>query len=67
MFIKIEDAVAGVKVKTDGGFTCMPKGAVRTIRSDDAGLFIRCGDGKHYLTGQVDDKTGELVGLERAP
>lgn len=34
---------AGDKVQVDGGFTCIPAGAVREVFSDDDGdLYIKC-------------------------
>ncbi len=61
-FAKISDVKAGDKLKTDGGFTCMAEGEVKTIIADEAGrLFIECCDGRHALDGQEE---GEIyVGL----
>lgn len=62
-FAKLKSVKAGDILKTDGGFTCMPDGVLRKVQADaDGKLWIRCGDGKHYLDGQADGQ-GRLVGL----
>lgn len=60
-YIKTADATPGVKVRTDGGFTCIGPGAVRVIQEDALGRFFRCREGHHYLDGQVEDD--HLIGL----
>lgn len=57
----------GDMVRADAGFTCIPDGAVLTVRRDRthegfAGLCISCEDGNHWLSSQLGDD-GELVGL----
>jgi hypothetical protein len=50
--IRAERVRKGVKLVTDGGFTCMPDHATRTVMRDDGGLYVRCEEGHHYLDGQ---------------
>lgn len=64
-FANLKDLKAGDKVRTDGGFTCMPEGATRTVRAGEDGLYVRCDDGRHYLDGQHDARTGECIGLSK--
>ena len=67
----------GDVLECDGDFTCIAKGDRRRVKRWDgdrsghdleysktpfARLYIRCGDGKHFLHGQEGDD-GELVGL----
>lgn len=60
--MKLADIKAGVRVELDDRFTCMKEG-VHTVAEDKNGLFIQCSEGHHYLEGQEDDETGELVGI----
>lgn len=53
---------AGDRLKADGGFDCLAKGQISQVERDDSGLFIRCEDGRHYLSGQLGDDD-ELIGL----
>jgi hypothetical protein len=63
--MNIRDAKAGMKVKADGGFTCLKGGAIRTVSIDKQGFpWIRCAQGSHYLNGQLSDEDGTLSGLE---
>jgi hypothetical protein len=64
--MKLADLKIGDTVHTDDGFTCMTEGP-HTVQGDDSGLFLKCNDGNHYLEGQEDDETGELVGISSEP
>jgi len=70
-YAKFSAVKPGDVLITDGGFTCMPNNASKTVHSmkpdypGDRGLYITCRDGKHMLDGQLDDK-GLLIGLRRA-
>lgn len=60
----IDQAKAGSKLIADGGFRgCIRKGAVLTVQEDEAGLFVPCRDGNHYLVGQENDSGSHFVGL----
>ena len=61
-FIHRSAVKAGMKIKTDAGFTCLASGVPHTVCENDHGLFIPCAMGQHYLDGQ-DDGDGYLVGL----
>lgn len=52
-YARIAEVKAGDTLLADGGFTCMSEGIV-TVEEDDDGLFVRCGEGKHYLDGQAE-------------
>lgn len=56
----------GGKITLDGGFTCVPENEQRTkrrtVKKDKGGLYFRCGEGKHYLDGQLGEH-GEYVGV----
>jgi hypothetical protein len=55
----------GARVRPGNEFWgCLPRAAARTVRCDDAGLYVRCREGHHYLDGQVDDDGDTLWGLE---
>jgi len=67
--MKLSDLKPGDRLRCDDGFTCIPPNAVRVVRGDDEGLFIRCrgaedcpGWDNHYLAGQVG-KGGVLIGV----
>lgn len=59
----LNELKAGDIIAIDDGFTCLSEGN-HTVEKDESGeLFIKCKDGKHFLEGQEDDETGELVGI----
>ena len=60
------DLKAGDLVQTDTGFTCMPAGK-HVVHENCYGLFIHCTHGNHYLVGQVDGESDELVGISYPP
>ena len=61
--MKLSDLKAGDIVTIDSGFTCMKAGN-HLVHSDVHGqLFLKCDDGRHYLDGQEDFDTGELIGI----
>lgn len=64
--MKLTDLKIGDAVYTDDGFTCMKEGR-HSVQGDAGGLFLKCDEGKHYLEGQEDDETGELVGISLEP
>ena len=53
----------GMKLICDGGFTCMKEGAMKHVWGDKDGLFVRCTDGRHYLSGQIDESGENYVGF----
>jgi hypothetical protein len=60
--MKLTDLNPGDRIKTDGGFTCLPEGSIRIVRCDNGHLFIKCREGGHYLAGQIGDDD-ELIGI----
>lgn len=58
---------AGDRIRADDGFTCLADGAVRTVLEDGDGLYVHCGEGRHYLDGQEchDDPT-KIIGFFKA-
>lgn len=60
--MKLRDLKAGDTVFADDGFPCLRSGH-HIVQQDDAGLFITCDNGHHYLSGQEDAVGGDLVGL----
>lgn len=61
--MKLNDLKAGDTIIADGGFTCMKAGE-KIVEADDAGLYVKCRSGHHYLDGQ-EAEDGELIGLSR--
>lgn len=62
--MKLSEVSAGNFLVADGGFTCLAAGQKCEVKTDAAGLYIECADGRHYLDGQTDFATGkQLVGL----
>lgn len=59
----VRQVKAGTLVVTDAGFTCVGNGKVKQVFKDEAGLYIQCKDGQHYLDGQLDDTGKHYVGL----
>lgn len=64
-FPKLSEIKSGDWLKADGGFTCLKDGQVVSVHVDEAGLFVPCRDGRHYLDGQ-EGTDGDCVGLARA-
>lgn len=52
-------------VKLDGSFTCRSAGKAR-LSSDAGGLYFKCSEGKHYISGQADDGD-HCIGIYRLP
>lgn len=71
-FPKLKSLKPGDKLIADGGFTCIPPYAKRTVMKDkatlrpkwDSPLYVKCSEGKHFLDGQLNSK-GEVVGLRK--
>ena len=63
--MKLTDIQPGDTIIADGGFTCMRAGPT-VVQADNAGLYVKCSEGRHYLDGQ-EDEAGELIGLSAAP
>jgi hypothetical protein len=64
--MRYRDLREGMKLKTDGGFTCMGDGDIKTVLLSDCGYFyISCASGMHVLVGQINDREDDkLIGLE---
>lgn len=60
---KISEIEAGDFLFADSGFNCLRPGEQCEVQIDNGKLFIGCADGRHYLEGQINADTGELVGL----
>jgi hypothetical protein len=60
-YAKLSDCRLGTKLEADGGFTCLLKGSIVTIRFDSGFPYFECISGRHYLSGQVDGEY--LIGL----
>ncbi len=63
--MKLSDIKAGDIVVTDSRFTCMTSGKHIVYKNGD-GFYLLCSHGRHYLDGQIDDETQELVGITKA-
>ena len=69
--MQYDELKVGMKLKADGGFTCLNRGEISTVEFDADGYFIRCGGPRcskkrverHYLKAQCDDDNN-LIGLE---
>lgn len=59
---------AGSTVVVDSDFTCLAPWSVHIVREDKDGLWIGCGEGAHYLDGQLNtaDEDDSLVGIYHA-
>ena len=60
--MKLSDLKPGDRLRCDGGFTCIPAGAVRVVRDDAGDLFIACRKGVHRLAGLIHEDD-ELIGV----
>ena len=62
-YARQSDTKAGDTLVTDDGFTCMAPYTRHDVHADDeGGLYIGCGDGRHYLDGQLEEGD-EYIGL----
>ncbi|MCG5239559.1 hypothetical protein MCW82_07225 [Azospirillum doebereinerae] len=70
-YASVAETKEGTVLVADAGFTCIESGAELTVQSDPVnGLYVSCGDGKHFLDGQCDDHTAPdafYVGLYPKP
>jgi len=53
-FARIGQIRQGDVLTPDNDFGCMPEGSLHTVMRDEHGLYIKCSDGNHYLSGQED-------------
>ena len=62
--MKLTELKVGDVIIADSGFTCLKAGKYRVKVNSTGDLYINCTEGKHFLTGQLDNDD-ELVGLSR--
>lgn len=62
LFAKLSELKAGDTIELDDGFTCAEAGEAKVVQRD-GGLCFRCGEGWHYLTGQLADDDNTLIGI----
>lgn len=61
-YMKVSEALPGVKVIVDGGFTCIPEGTIVELKEDtDGSIYFDCSAGHHDIAGQVEDN--HLIGM----
>ena len=61
---RTDQTKAGSLLLADGGFHgCIKEGEVLKVGEDDAGLYVPCGHGNHYLDGQENYDATHYVGL----
>lgn len=69
-YAKLSELEDGHLVEVDDGFTCIDPGDKRIVKFDSGKqvlAYIQCKDGKHFLTGQLDDSDQDsLVGVYHA-
>jgi hypothetical protein len=51
-FARIGKVRSGDILEADGGFDCMKKGELLPVLSQEDKLYVRCKQGRHYLSGQ---------------
>lgn len=54
-YAKLPEIKVGDVLEADDGFTCLAKGDQCPVEQDGDGLFVKCSDGTHHLSGQADD------------
>lgn len=55
-YAKENEIKAGDTVIADDGFTCIKDNARLKVNKDKKSeLYVKCGCGRHYLAGQLDD------------
>ena len=65
--VRLADIRPGDRLIGFEAWGCVPDDATRVVCADaDGSLYVRCREGEHHLTGQVDDD-GVLLGMARAP
>lgn len=62
-YARLSNLKAGDVVDLDGGFTCGISSRRLPVEADSSGLYVPCGEGKHYLDGQIDDAGDHLIGV----
>lgn len=61
-YVRLDELKAGDVIETDDSFDCMARGQHKVEHFPDQGLYVRCLDDHHFLSGQ-DDGDGHLVGM----
>ena len=62
-FVLFKNVCCGDHIVADRDFICMEAGPKLVKKDENNELYVDCNDGKHYLDGQLDEKTGELLGF----
>lgn len=65
-YARLSELDLGVKIDLDGGFDCREgkRNSGLTVHGDANGMFFACDEGRHYLSGQIDDDDGDtLIGV----
>ncbi len=61
--MKVSDLQQGDRLTDFEFWGCVPVRAIRVVQRDRFGFFVRCREGRHYLSGQ-EGEDGELCGCE---
>lgn len=65
--VKLSELRPNDLLRADGGFTCIPAGAILVVKHQNGALGVPCNCGFHNLEGQVSyDDWDTLVGFTRA-
>lgn len=60
--VKLSDVKAGDTIELDDGFPCWPVGGQVAVEADaDGDLYFACTHGKHFLEGQTDEETWDVM------
>jgi hypothetical protein len=66
-YAKVSEIKQGSCVEVDGGFPCLKSDVYYNVYDDGAGLYIECDDGKHFLSGQLDETGSFYTGIYLSP
>jgi hypothetical protein len=64
MPLKITDIGSGNRLRADDSFVCIKPGCLCEVFDSSDGLFVKCEEGDHFLSGQTAPD-GALVGFEK--
>lgn len=62
-YAKLSQLKVGDTIEADGDFDCILDKQICLVDKSSDGFFVYCGQGKHFLDGQLDKDRDTLIGF----